>query len=361
MKKKSVVIWIIIYWTFHAYLFAPQIYLLNLRSPSPFAWWQALVFTLVLFYLWAILTPFIFLVGKRFPLERRHFWRNLSILILFGIPAIGVHLSLFYLANYFLLSRMQESRSTVPIASLLVGFGATDALVYGGILTASQAILYFERFREREHSLSQAQLLALKTQLNPHFLFNTLNAISELVYLDAKKADRAVTKLSELLRMSLKSDQKQELRLEEEIYFLKIYLGIQELLLEERLKIEWQIASETMNAFVPNMILQPLVENSISHGIAPRREGGTVTIISEKQKNRLVLRVSDDGLGVNSKSKKGEGIGLSNIKNRLKHLYGDEHRFAFENSPEGKGVTVTLKIPFVEARTEDYEDSYFDY
>lgn len=360
MEKRLVIIWTITYWTFHALLFAPQIYLLNLRSPSPFRWWQAIVFTLVLFYLWGILTPLIFWVGKRFPLERRHFRRNLLILILFGIPSIGVHISLFYLANYFFMSWTRGFRSPVPLTSLLIGFGATDALVYGGILTASQAILYFERFREREQSLSQAQLLTLKTQLHPHFLFNTLNAISELVYRDAAKADQAVAKLSELLRLSLKTNQKQEIRLDEELYFLRTYLEIQQLLLQNRLKVEWQIASETLNALVPNMILQPLAENSIRHGIAPRRAGGSIKISSKRQKKWLVLCVGDDGLGINSKGDKGDGIGLSNIKIRLKHLYGDEQDFTLENLPEDRGATVTLKIPFVEGETKDYEDSHFD-
>lgn len=360
MQNRLVIIGVIIYWTFHALLFAPQIYLLNLRSPAPFTWWQTLIFTGFLFYIWALLTPLIFWVGKKFPLDGRKIWRNFLILVLFGIPTITVHILLFYLANFEFMSWTRGYRNQVPISSLLVGFGATDVLVYGGILIASQAILYFERYRDREKSLAEAQLLALKTQLHPHFLFNTLNALSELVYQDAARADKSIAKLSDLLRLSLKNKQEQEVTLEEELNFSRTYVEIQQTLLQKRLKVEWKIAPETLNVCVPNMVLQPLVENSIRHGIAPRRSGGTIKIISERQKKWLILRIEDDGLGLKSNSQDGEGIGLSNIKTRLQHLYGDEQKFILEYLPEEKGVVVTLKIPFVES-SNNYENSHFDY
>lgn len=361
MQKKVIVMVGIAYWTFHALLFAPQIYLLNLRSPTPFTWWQAILFTIVLFYLWGLLTPFIFWIGKKFPLDRRHIWRNLTILILFGIPSIGLHILLFYLSNSYFMYWTRGYKSPVPITSLLVGFGATDALVYGGLLIASQAILFFERYRDRENSLSQAQLLALKTQLQPHFLFNTLNALSELVYKDAAKADKSIANLSELLRLSLKTKQEQEVSLDEELNFLKIYLEIQKTLLQDRLTVEWEIEKETLKALVPNMILQPLVENSIRHGIATKRGGGTLKIISTRSKKWLILRVEDNGLGLNKAKTNGEGIGLSNIKTRLKHLYGEEQSFSLQEQTDGNGIVVTLKFPFIESEINDYENSHFDY
>lgn len=350
-------------WTFLALLFLPQTYLVNLQSPTPLNWLQAFTANSVLFYLWACLTPIVLWLGRLFPLERPRFWRNLTILFVLAFPFAVVHIFLVRAINSLALSFSDDYRSPIPVAALLVGYGATNVMVYWGIIAASQALNYFNRYREREKSLAQAQLQSLKTQLNPHFLFNTLNAISELVYESAEEAERTIAKLSELLRLSLKTERSQEVPLHEELEFLRMYLEIQQTLLQERLKVCWQIAPETLSACVPNMILQPIVENSIRHGIAPRRSGGTVKIESMKKNNLLVLRVRDDGLGLNSnkKSEEADGIGLRNTRSRLKHLYGDEHKFALESSPDEEGVTVVIEIPFAESSKKyDEQDTHFD-
>jgi LytS/YehU family sensor histidine kinase len=227
-------------------------------------------------------------------------------------------------------------------------------MVYWGTLIASQAIFYFSRYRDREKSLAQAQLQALKTQLNPHFLFNTLNAISELVYENAHEAEQTIGKLSELLRMTLNTEQAQEIPLHKELEFLRKYLEIQQILLQDRLQVEWRIAPETYGACVPNMILQPLVENSIKHGIAPRRGGGTIKIESAKLDGSLVLSVEDDGLGIKNGNRTG-GIGLQNTTTRLKHLYGESHEFKLENFSQGSGVSVKIRLPFQESK-KNYDD-----
>jgi two-component system, LytTR family, sensor kinase len=363
MKKRLAAICAILAcWTFLALLFTPQTYILNLRAPTPLTPLQAFAANSLLFYVWAALTPLVLRLGKIFTFERKHFWRNFVILFVLAFPISLLQIALVRGANSLFLSWAGEYRSPVPVAALLVGYGATNVMVYWGIIAASQAFNYFNRYREREKSLAQAQLQSLKTQLNPHFLFNTLNAISELVYENAEEAEQTIAKLSELLRMSLKSEQSQEISLYQEVEFLRKYIEIQQILLQERLKVCWRIAPETYAACVPNMILQPLVENSIRHGIAPRRGGGVLKIVSVKENERLILRVQDDGLGLDSgkKSETGDGIGLENTRTRLRHLYGDEQNFTLETAPDG-GVIALLEIPFTQSGDNyDEYDTHFD-
>ncbi|HLM60723.1 MAG TPA: histidine kinase [Pyrinomonadaceae bacterium] len=362
------------FWTFLALVFTPQTYIMNLRAPKPLEWWQAFASDGLLFYLWAGFTPLVFRLGKRFPLERPRLLRNLTILFLLGFPCAFLHLVLLYAGFNLTLGWTSNEDAHIPFTSLMVGTSATNVMIYWGVLIASQAIVYFSRYREREKSLAQAQLQSLKTQLNPHFLFNTLNAISELVYDDAKEAERTIAKLSELLRMTLRTEQAQEIPLHKELEFLRKYLEIQQTLLQDRLKVDYQIAPETYGACVPNMILQPLVENSIRHGIAPRRSGGTIKIAAARENGSLILSVEDDGLGMKNETGVGSdidgsgvgsngtgGIGLQNTMIRLKHLYGEQHEFEIKNLSEQSGVAVKIRLPFQEnKRNYDESDTHFD-
>ena len=346
---------------------------MNLRAPKPLAWWQAFASDGLLFYLWAGFTPLVVWLGKRFPLERPRLLRNLTSVFLLGFPCAFLHLVLLYAGFNLTLGWTSNEDAHIPFTSLMVGTSATNVMVYWGVLIASQAIVYFSRYREREKSLAQAQLQSLKTQLNPHFLFNTLNAISELVYENAEEAEQTISKLSELLRMTLRTEQAQEIPLHKELEFLRKYLEIQQTLLQDRLKVDYQIAPETYGACVPNMILQPLVENSIRHGIAPRRSGGTIKIAAAKQNGSLILSVEDDGLGMKneiviSKDEKSigsngtSGIGLQNTMTRLKHLYGERHEFEIKNIFEQSGVAVKIKLPFQENKRnyDEQPDTHFD-
>jgi sensor histidine kinase YesM len=361
------------FWTFLALVFTPQTYIMNLRAPNPLSWWQSFASDALLFYLWASFTPLIFWLGKRFPLERPRLLRNLTILFLLGFPCAFLHLVLLHAAFNLTLGWTSNEVAYIPFTGIMIGTSATNVLVYWGILIASQAIVYFSRYREREKSLAQAQLQSLKTQLNPHFLFNTLNAISELVYDDAKEAEQTIAKLSELLRMTLRTEQAQEIPLHKELEFLRKYLEIQQTLLQDRLKVDYQIAPETYGACVPNMILQPLVENSIRHGIAPRRSGGTIKIVAARQNGSLILSVEDDGLGMKNEPGVGNddksigsndtgGIGLQNTITRLKHLYGEAHEFEIKNLSEQGGVAVKIRLPFQENKKnyDEQPDTHFD-
>jgi sensor histidine kinase YesM len=231
-------------------------------------------------------------------------------------------------------------------------------MVYWGIVAVSQAVNYFRKYQEREFRLAQAQLQALRMQLHPHFLFNTLNAIAELVYSDPKAADRCILSVSELLRFSLESHRTQEVTLKEEMDFLEKYLEIQKTLMRDRLRVKLNIEPETLDASVPNMLLQPLVENAIKHGISPRPEGGNIEVYARRLDGKLYVEITDDGLGM-QEQQDSNGVGLVNTRERLKHLYGGAQTFNLSSFP-GRGVTIRISLPFKEAenKTNDPNADY---
>jgi two-component system LytT family sensor kinase len=213
---------------------------------------------------------------------------------------------------------------------------------------------YYHRYREREvetaqlqRELVEARLEALRMQLNPHFLFNTLHAISALIHESPEAADRVVARLSELLRLSLDQTKPQEVPLSEEIAFLDHYLEIEQTRFAERLRIEKDVPPDTQQALVPYLILQPLVENAIRHGIEPREEPGLIRICACRKDGRLELRVRDNGDGLPAKKNHHiqEGIGLSNTRSRLGHLYGKDFRLELVNA-DGGGLEAFVEIPF---------------
>jgi two-component sensor histidine kinase len=213
------------------------------------------------------------------------------------------------------------------------------------------AVAYSRAARERERleiRLAQAQLESLKNQLQPHFLFNALNAITALIPTDARAAQRTVHGLSELLRLSLNSSAENEVRLDREMELLGHYLAIQRLRFQERLTVHLDIDPDVRRAFIPNLLLQPLVENAIRHGIGPRAAGGSITIRVGRHEETLRLRVADDGVGarLSAEQRLGrEGVGLANTRARLQHLYGDRHHLTLTTAP-GAGFAVDIDVPY---------------
>jgi len=210
---------------------------------------------------------------------------------------------------------------------------------------------YFRESADRERletALTRAQLESLKLQLSPHFLFNTLNNISALISLDPRLAERMLGGLSDFLRLSLHNSGAQEVPLERELQMLERYLLIQQIRFAERLKVTIDVPSDLGDALVPNLLLQPLAENAIKHGLAPRAKGGAIEVRAERRNGDLVLRVADDGVGRDvgvSTHAIGTGIGLGNTRARLARLYGASHRFDVQSEP-GHGFAVTVTIPY---------------
>lgn len=227
-------------------------------------------------------------------------------------------------------------------------------IMYWMVVFAHLGWHYYQRFLEREvqtaelqRELVEARLNALRMQLNPHFLFNTLHAVSALIHENPEAADRVVARLSELLRLSLDQSKPQEVPLTEEIAFLDRYLDIEQIRFADRLKVDKEIEPGAQQALVPYLILQPLVENAIRHGIEPREEPGRLGIRARRSNGRLELRVCDNGAGLDAKAAPDarEGIGLSNTRSRLRHLYGDDFRFELSEA-NGGGLEARIDIPF---------------
>jgi sensor histidine kinase YesM len=223
---------------------------------------------------------------------------------------------------------------------LFGGFYA-DWLAYWAATGVIHAIEYYRESRERELEATQLALENLRSQLQPHFLFNTLQSISTLIHRDPAAADRMLTDLSDLLRLSLRSTASQEVPLSEELDFLQRYLEIMRVRFGDRLVIQVDVSTDVLNAMVPSLVLQPIVENAIRHGMADRPDVGHVAVSGRRSGTALQLEVSDDGPGLHATTP-GNGIGLANTRERLNRLYGG--RGGLELIEEG-GLTVRLTIP----------------
>ena len=332
-------------WTLLALLFVPQAYFLNQRSPSPPGWGRAAIVQLPMFWGWAAMTPLVVWFGRRFSLERPYVLRHLLMYVAAGFFFSFVHLFVAG-AGHWVLGRFIGVSRPFRLDTLAVSYGATNVMICWGILAGSQALTYFRRYQDRELRLVQAQLQSLRSQLHPHFLFNTLNAIAELLHTDPVRAERTLTRLSDLLRRALAHDGDEQVSLRHELDFLRGYVEIHQTLLGDRLAVEWSIADEALEAGVPALLLQPLVENAILHGVAPRASGGTIEVRASRDGDVLRLSVRDDGRGMHDQgAASAGGIGIRNTRARLRHIYGDAQTFQIA-ARDGGGVTVDLSIPF---------------
>ncbi|MGH9657626.1 MAG: sensor histidine kinase [Bryobacteraceae bacterium] len=314
---------------------------------KPVSLGETLAGELIYCYLWVGLTPLILWLSRRFPIDRGRL-RNVAVHVAAAEVASLGHRALWLVLARALIPHYRES----PFLKQLLSSWAIDFgfVLYWVTLLAAWAIAYYRRYRQEEvraarleAELAQAQLDALRMQLHPHFLFNTLHAISALVQEDPEGAERMIARLSELLRASLQSARAQMTSLREELAFVQSYLEIERIRFEDRLKINYRIDAATLDAGVPNLILQPIVENAIRHGIARRPEAGRVEIRSERIHGMLRLQVLDDGSGMIANSR--EGVGLGNTRARLERLFGSDYRLELANAPGG-GMEATLEWPF---------------
>jgi sensor histidine kinase YesM len=339
-------------WLVFGLVLANQGYMQSGQRGRPvLSWAEALRPGMLEALVWALSTFGIFWLARRFPLERGR--------VLLGIAVHFVGAVVMSLARVGLWVWLGHHVSWIGERTFKVQFWVTSTQnfsIYALLVGIAHLGLYSRRYREREQAaerlargLTEARLQALKMQLQPHFLFNTLNAISALIPDDAKPARRMLARLGDLLRVTLEHEETQEVTLREELAFLEPYLEIEQARLEERLTVVKKISPETLEARVPHLILQPLVENAIRHGIASRIEPGRVEISATRAPNdrALHLEVRDDGRGVGRDSAVGtrRGVGLTNVRSRLEQLYNGEHRFELENQAEG-GVLVRITLPF---------------
>jgi signal transduction histidine kinase len=329
-------------WTLLGLSTATRIKLSYGYAGNPITWRNALVIAYCDWYIWAALFPLMLWLARRFSLEAgRRWWRLLA-----HFP-LSVLLSLFKMMLEFSLRRMLAPNHA---RRFLIFELSSTLFTYWAIVGVVYAFDYYRKYREQQlkasqlaTQLAQAQLEALKMQLQPHFLFNTLHAISSLMHRNVEAADRMLARLSDLLRLTLENAGTQEVTLRQELEFLERYLEIEQTRFRDRLRVRMEIEPETLDARVPNLILQPLVENAVRHGIAARAVPGLIEIRAAHTDGSLHLQVRDDGPGLQAEAK--EGVGLTNTRLRLQQLYGAAQRFELSNA-SGGGLLVSLSLPF---------------
>jgi LytS/YehU family sensor histidine kinase len=286
------------------------------------------------------------------------------------VTSVGIHVSCAALISgiYCTMSAtawwaFKPDDGTETTWPTIFGFGMIrwfpwNLVTYVAILGVVHAFEYYRVYRDRElratqleAQLANAQLEALKMQLHPHFLFNTLNAISTLIHKDPDAADRMVARLSELLRHVLDGGAVQEVPLEDELSFLRKYLEIERVRFGERLDVQFGVEPNTLGAAVPSLILQPLVENAIQHALAPTATRCTIEINAKRVDGVLALDVVDSGAGISPGDTvvPREGVGLTNTRARLRQLHGDRQQFELRRSAAG-GLIAHIEIPFSNAR-----------
>jgi LytS/YehU family sensor histidine kinase len=237
-------------------------------------------------------------------------------------------------------------------SSLLFPRVENSLLAYGALLMLGQAARYFVMSQTRqvhaselEARLAKTHLQLLRMQLQPHFLFNTLNTVAELVHTDPDTADQMITRLGRLLRLSLDHAGHQVVPLRQEIDFLRMYVEIEQIRFQDRLEIVWDLAPDTLDAAVPTLLWHPVLENAIRHGVTPLAGRGRIVIASHREAEVLVLEIRDNGRGLPPGGVPREGVGLRNIRERVDQLYGSRARFTL-NPAIGGGIVATLRLPF---------------
>ncbi len=306
-------------------------------------------------YAWAALTPLIFYLGDRFPVDRERTATSLPVHIA-AAGLVGITWGIFSDYSHAFLEHPEESNPAFPdVLATRVAFGFGDGfLIYFAILAAGLAISYYRKYQERQaqaarlrSELVQARLQALRMQLQPHFLFNTLNAASGLVERDPDATRQMLTQLSDLLRDTLDGSEELEVTLSRELRYLDNYAGIVTARFRDRLQVSFDIDPDTLDALVPPLIVQPLVENALKHGILAQAGKGRIGVRSARVAETVELVVWDTGPGVGHAERVEEGTGIRNVRARLEHLYGGRASLVLENAPGGGGV-ARLRLPYHE-------------
>ena len=341
------------FWTMLAVSYAASRVFGAISEGSPYSWPRSLAWYLLDFYLWMALTPLVSWLGRR----GAHGWRRFWILhIPCSIVVAALQGTVLLLVFWLLCGPSPQSGITSA-----AGFFHVEAvykfhlslLTYWLLLVvlrgmASQRSLRDERLRssQLEAQLALSQLHALRMQLQPHFLFNTLNAISALALADPAQARLMIARLSDFLRLTLEDGHAQQVPLSREMQFLECYLGIQQVRFQDRLEVHMDIASDAVDAPVPSLILQPLVENALRHGLLAKTGSGHLHVSAQRDGDYLRLRVDDDGLGLPPTGHH-EGIGLSNTRARLRALFGEAASMDLARMAGG-GTRVELRLPLLE-------------
>ena len=336
---KRVRAWLAVWagWTALALFFAISTSLTYRSTGRAANWALNIERSLSEWWLWAALTPLVFFLARRFPLHGSRRARHSAVhlaagVVIAALKTIAERLIFFLLTGFWMY--------------LLATTFALQLALYAAIVAAAHGVEYYRRSREREHleaQLSSTRLQMLNMQLQPHFLFNTLNTIAEMVHEDPEKADAMIAGLSDLLRRTLDLGAAPDVTLAEEIDLVTRYLDIQRTRFGDRLQVRVAIAGTANDARVPALLLQPLVENAITHGLAARLDAGRIDIDASMQGAEVVIDVTDDGPGMENGTNP-ERVGLGNTRARLVAAYGNRARLDLSPAP-GRGTRVRVVIP----------------
>jgi sensor histidine kinase YesM len=353
MNRDAATRWsiIILLCTLLGFFFASETFFAFALDGRPITWRQALLYELTGWYTWALLAPAIVLLAQRIPFERGR-WGFAAVFHLTASALFSV-LQLILKITFTRWLQPASAQSFSDSFRFVLESGSYFNLVaYWGVLAASYGLVFYRKSQERdlrasqlEARLAQARLQVLEMELQPHFLFNTLNTVSALVHKDPDTAERMIARLGDLLRLTLHNSGQQEVTLQEELELLDRYVEIEQTRFRDRLRFQLTIADDTLRARVPRLLLQPIVENAIRHGISRRSSAGRVEVHARRTANSLLLRVSDDGPGLPTEQNGREGIGLGNTRARLQELYPNRHRFQLDDEPGG-GVAVLVELPY---------------
>lgn len=344
-------------WSIPALIGSLVYYLRMVPTGEAVTWRYALTYQFAAWVPWIAMTPFVLALGRRFSLERSRPWVAMTVHLAGGLVVGALYLALALAGMRAVAYEPPANPFWTAYADwMLPTYLEFAVLTYFAILGLVYALEYYRRYvtgtvhaSRLEAELARAQLQALRTQLQPHFLFNTLHAISSLMDEDIRAARRMIARLADLLRSTLDTTDQPEITLLRELETLELYLDIERERFSDRLRVELEVHPDTLEARVPNLVLQPLVENAIRHGIAPLQRGGRITVSAAREAGRLVLGVEDDGAGSRD-SQPQEGVGLRNTRARLARLYPAEHEIVIDRPSEG-GFRIRIVIPFLTDRS----------
>ena len=351
--KRRGLAWALIFtgWTLIVVTFSVQAYVFAVARGRQDSYWHEFILASSEWYTWAALTPLVLFLCRRFRIASQNWPRAVLLHLIAGIAISFLQLAIQVRLNYIINPgyKMGYWRVLYFFATFK---GHINLLTYWVIVALNHGIYYYQQSRARELAwsrmeadLANAQLQVLNMQLHPHFLFNTLNSIATLISEDPQAARQMVLKLSELLRASLSKIDQPAVPLQQELELLECYISIEQTRFRDRLTIEKEIDSAALECEVPTMILQPLVENAVRHGIAKHKQADRISIVAQRANGRLLLEVRNRiGSVENNGSPPARGIGLSNTRARLEQLYNGQHSFAIANR-EGGGAVVKLSLP----------------
>ncbi len=317
-----------------------------------------LALNITYWYAWAVLVPGMLWMARRYRFGR-HTWKRAAAMHVGGVVVFTLAHAALAVTCRVLIMKAFAGRDVswwMYFQELFFLNFDWEMMTYWAVVGLSHALDFHRESQERELTaaqlrtrLAEANLQALQRQLHPHFLFNTLNTISALMHRDTEAADATLERLGDLLRLTLDRVGTQHVTLQDELDFLRKYLEIEKTRFGDRLQVHTEVDLDTLDAAVPNLVLQPLVENALRHGIGPKIGGGRVEITARREGDNLRLEVRDNGVGLTSEAFN-TGVGLTNTRSRLEHLYGDRYRFEC-HTPPGGGLLVTVVIPFISEGT----------